>query len=184
MDHKHAVFLACLLEQKDDPSPSWLEWTAEDLDVKASSRILQLCYLVEHYKDPNAQPLFFKRDGSRDLEKEAEHKGPPAKRPRKVLVFIMYDLHRQIASIVSEDLCSEAEIDIDVGVGQALTLKGLKCLEYDGKMSLAARQQAVDRFERDDEVRVMLISNVGTTGLNLTMASVVIFVVSCPSMNT
>lgn len=45
-------------------------------------------------------------------------------------------------------------------------------------MTPAARDKAVEEFERNDDVRVMLLSNVGTTGLNLTVASVVVFVVS------
>jgi hypothetical protein len=59
-----------------------------------------------------------------------------------------------------------------------LELKGRKCLEYDGRMSLAARKAAIENFEKDDEATILLISSVGTTGLNLTVASVVIFVVS------
>ena len=34
------------------------------------------------------------------------------------------------------------------------------------------------QFEERDELRIMIISSVGTTGLNLTVASIVIFMVS------
>ncbi|KAG9092259.1 hypothetical protein FRC06_000174 [Ceratobasidium sp. 370] len=42
-------------------------------------------------------------------------------------------------------------------------------------MSPTNRDKALQQFESDENIRVLLISNVGTTGLNLTMASVVIF---------
>jgi SNF2 family DNA or RNA helicase len=61
---------------------------------------------------------------------------------------------------------------------QALRLKGHKCLEYDGTMTLKARESAIRDFKKSKDVMVLLISNVGTTGLNMTMASVVIFGVS------
>jgi SNF2 family DNA or RNA helicase len=38
----------------------------------------------------------------------------------------------------------------------------------------------VETFEQQDDIRIMLISNVGSAGLNLTAASVVIFLVSHP----
>lgn len=45
-------------------------------------------------------------------------------------------------------------------------------------MSKSKREAAIAKFQSDPECRVMLISNVGSAGLNLTCASVVIFVVS------
>ncbi|KAB5587967.1 SNF2-related protein [Ceratobasidium theobromae] len=47
---------------------------------------------------------------------------------------------------------------------------------YDGSMSLKQRQQVTEKFTKNDECRIMIISNVGAAGLNLTAASVVIFV--------
>ena len=64
-----------------------------------------------------------------------------------------------------------------------LDLRGYKYLEYNGSMSDIERNQAVKAFEMQDDVHVMLLSNVGTTGLNLPMASVVIFLV-CALPNT
>jgi SNF2 family DNA or RNA helicase len=57
-------------------------------------------------------------------------------------------------------------------------LYGWKWLEYDGTMSQRARASAIDHFEKDEAIDILLISNVGTTGLNITRASVVVFVVS------
>jgi SNF2 family DNA or RNA helicase len=45
-------------------------------------------------------------------------------------------------------------------------------------MSVANRDAAVHKFENNDSIRVLLMSNVGTTGLNLVAASVLVFLVS------
>lgn len=45
-------------------------------------------------------------------------------------------------------------------------------------MSLKTREQAIKSFDLDDDVKIMLISNVGTTGLNMVMASILILLVS------
>lgn len=66
----------------------------------------------------------------------------------------------------------------DTTASQVLQLRGRGLVEYDGSMSKAKREAAIAKFHSDDQCRVMLISNVGSAGLNLTDASVVIFVVS------
>jgi SNF2 family DNA or RNA helicase len=45
-------------------------------------------------------------------------------------------------------------------------------------MLLKQRQAAVDKFTNEDDCRIMIIGNVGAAGLNLTIASIVIFMVS------
>ncbi|KAG9101257.1 hypothetical protein FS749_008706 [Ceratobasidium sp. UAMH 11750] len=163
MDHKSVLFHSRLAKSASNHGSEdfWKNWTADDLPQLASSKIMGALGIIEHYDDPNACPLYFKRDGTRDLQKEEAHASrsgnDPSEKPRKVLMFIMYEVHRDIIKTV-------------------LSLKGRRCLVYDGNMSTRVREQVVAQFEKDEDVRVMLISNVGTTGLNLTMASVVIFV--------
>ncbi|KDN33549.1 hypothetical protein RSAG8_13363, partial [Rhizoctonia solani AG-8 WAC10335] len=138
----------------------WERWTLENLQQMASSKLLITLDILEHYKEPSAQPLFFKRDGTRDLEQEANFVPPPSPqipdKPRKILIFIMYDRHTQVTKFV-------------------LDLRGYKYLEYNGSKSDVERNRAVKEFETRDDIHVLLLSNVGTTGLNLMMASVVIF---------
>lgn len=45
-------------------------------------------------------------------------------------------------------------------------------------MPLKARQRSLEKFEHDDDFKILLMSNVGTVGLNVTRASVLIFIVS------
>jgi SNF2 family DNA or RNA helicase len=63
-------------------------------------------------------------------------------------------------------------------VVQVFELHGLQYREFDGSMTVKARNQALHDFERDESVLILLMSNVGAVGLNITRASVVIFVVS------
>lgn len=44
------------------------------------------------------------------------------------------------------------------------------------------RNEIVKKFNADPSARVLLFSNVGAVGLNLTVASVVILFVRCPPM--
>lgn len=57
-------------------------------------------------------------------------------------------------------------------------LHGVKCLPLNGTMTTAERTSAIKQFRNDSETRVLLISTVGSIGLNLTNASVVICFVS------
>ncbi|KAG8737755.1 hypothetical protein FRC10_007832 [Ceratobasidium sp. 414] len=163
MDHKSVLFHSKLAKSTSNEGSEdfWKTWTADDLPRVASSKIMGVLGVVEHYDDPKASPMYFKRDGTRDLQKEEVHTpnsgNDPSEKPRKILMFIMYEVHREIIKTV-------------------LSLRGRRCLVYDGNMSTRIREQVVAQFEKDDGVRIMLISNVGTTGLNLTTASVVIFV--------
>jgi hypothetical protein len=49
----------------------------------------------------------------------------------------------------------------------------------DGQTSFQKRAKIVDTFNKDPTFRVLIISSVGSNGLNLTVASSIIFIVSC-----
>jgi SNF2 family DNA or RNA helicase len=61
---------------------------------------------------------------------------------------------------------------------QVFKLYGIKCLPLNGTMTTAERTSAIERFKNDPETRVFFISTVGSVGLNLTEADVVICFVS------
>lgn len=62
---------------------------------------------------------------------------------------------------------------------QALEVNGIKCLTMDGTQSTGKRNKIVLDFNNPScEEKVLLISDVGTTGVNLQCAHIVIFVVS------
>ncbi|KAG8710481.1 hypothetical protein FRC11_004466 [Ceratobasidium sp. 423] len=128
----------------------------------ALTKLLVTFDLIEHYKNPATQPLFFNHDGTRDYDKEANFVPPPSlqvpDKPHKMLIFIMYDCHGQVTKF-------------------SLDLLGYKYLKYNGTKTNIEWDQAVREFKAWDDTYVMLLSNVGTTGLNLMMASVIIFLV-------
>ncbi|KAF9455402.1 P-loop containing nucleoside triphosphate hydrolase protein, partial [Collybia nuda] len=60
---------------------------------------------------------------------------------------------------------------------QILSLYGIQYLYIDGQTSYGQRAKIVKKFCEDPEYRVLIISAVGSTGLNLTVASRLIFTV-------
>ncbi|KAG8711489.1 hypothetical protein FRC08_015832 [Ceratobasidium sp. 394] len=134
------------------------DWNEQNLAEKASTRLLKTDELIEHFWEGNPKPPVYREDGTRDLEAEARQEDPPPlDRPRKFLVYVQYKLHRVLLKKV-------------------LRIRGRGFVEYDGTMSRSKREAAIAKFQNDEHCRIMLISNVGSAGLNLTAASIVIFV--------
>jgi hypothetical protein len=60
---------------------------------------------------------------------------------------------------------------------KVLSLYGVVSLFIDGNMSFEKRNGVVSRFHEPDAPRVLIFSSVGSAGLNLSLAHVVIFLV-------
>jgi SNF2 family DNA or RNA helicase len=60
---------------------------------------------------------------------------------------------------------------------QVLSLYGIECLVYHGGMTENQRTQVLKTFRLDHKARVLLLSNVGATGINLDEANWMIIVV-------
>lgn len=54
---------------------------------------------------------------------------------------------------------------------------GIRHLSIDGQMSFQQRAKVVKMFAEEPEYRVLIMSSVGSVGLNLTVASAIIFLV-------
>ncbi|KAG8772171.1 hypothetical protein FRC12_003219 [Ceratobasidium sp. 428] len=135
-------------------------WTPQNIDSVLSSRLRTVDAAVEHFWEGNPKPPVYRRDGSRDLQAEAQLPDPPplqGQDRRKFLIYVEFKVHRHL-------------------VKKLMEMRGRKCVEYDGEMTAKQRQRAVDTFKGEDDCRVMLISRVGGAGLNLDVASVLIFV--------
>lgn len=63
---------------------------------------------------------------------------------------------------------------------QVLDLYGITYTYIDGQTSFQQRAKIVKRFCEDSSCRVLIISSVGSAGLNLSVASVIIFLVGPP----
>jgi SNF2 family DNA or RNA helicase len=59
-----------------------------------------------------------------------------------------------------------------------MKLYGVDSLAIDGSMSFEKRDKVVAQFHAEDSPRVLIFSSVGSAGLNLSIASKVIFFVS------
>ncbi|EUC59169.1 SNF2 family amino-terminal protein, partial [Rhizoctonia solani AG-3 Rhs1AP] len=133
------------------------DWTAENIYSKLSTRMLTLDKVLTYYWPGGKRPAFYKVDGSRDPKAEAQLTGfEPSPNPPKFVIFLIYKLHRDL-------------------VKKLFDIQGRRYMEYHGSLSQKQRDQVVEQFETDDSIRILIISNVGGTGLNLTVASIVIF---------
>ncbi|KAG8736462.1 hypothetical protein FRC10_009304 [Ceratobasidium sp. 414] len=180
IDYRFVTFHWKLLSRKK-LEIQWESWTMEDLQKMASSKLKALIMIILYYKkDPNAPPLFFRREDGQLLPPpttsptstaQGEPRPPGHKpcipepgqamiadpTPRKFIVFALYHIPRQI-------------------IKKVLALHDIGFREFDGSMTIKARNQALKEFQGQDDILVLLMSNVGTVGLNITAASILIVV--------
>ena len=62
-----------------------------------------------------------------------------------------------------------------------LSLYGVDALSIDGNMSFEKRNRIITHFHEPNTPRILIFSSVGSAGLNLSIAHIVIFLVSLPS---
>ncbi|KAG8734345.1 hypothetical protein FRC11_005332 [Ceratobasidium sp. 423] len=131
-------------------------WNESNIHEKASTRMLKVDQIIEHYWTGNPKPLVFKEDGTTITSAP----GPdplPCDDLRKFLIYVGFIDHRNLFGMMFE-------------------IKKRGYIYYDGSMLPSKRQEAVDKYNTDKDCRIMVISNVGATGLNLTAGSVVVLV--------
>ncbi|QRW15509.1 ATP-dependent DNA helicase [Ceratobasidium sp. AG-Ba] len=132
-------------------------WTVDNLDEKMSTRLKTLYAILEHYWVGNPKPPIYQQDGIRNLAAEAKQPEPPLlSKPRKFVIYVEYGVHLRLTK-------------------RMLELQGIKCVEYHSQMNMIQRAKAAETFQKDANCRVMLLSKVGGAGLNLQVASVMIF---------
>ncbi|KAF8749382.1 SWIM zinc finger domain protein [Rhizoctonia solani] len=78
---------------------------------------------------------------------------------RKFLIYVEFQQHQAL-------------------IAKMLTLKEKDYVTYNGSMATTKCQHSVEKFANDPSCQIMIISNVGSAGLNLVEASVVIIVSS------
>ncbi|KAG8733051.1 hypothetical protein FRC10_000463, partial [Ceratobasidium sp. 414] len=174
IDYRFVTFHWKLLNRKK-LEIQWDCWTMQDFHKMASSKLRAMAKIILHYRDdPNAEPLSFRREDGQsgplpdaasqyltdhvwmNTTEEAQGAAVNAT-PRKFIVFALYHIPRQI-------------------IKKVLELHGIGYREFNGSMTVKARNLALKQFQEDKEVLVLLMSNVGAVGLNITRASIVIVV--------
>jgi SNF2 family DNA or RNA helicase len=66
----------------------------------------------------------------------------------------------------------------DLLLNKVLNLYGIDVMEYNGGMTQQQRGKVLEAFRTNNGKRVLLLSNVGATGLNLDVASILVIIVS------
>ncbi|RXW12083.1 hypothetical protein EST38_g13772 [Candolleomyces aberdarensis] len=149
LDHRMGVTFA---KEPDSPIPvfeslkQWSECLSTKIDTAARITI--------HVLTRDDMPLVYFEDGVCYYPSAPEV--PVFTRHIKVLIYIEFPSYATLVRNVFE-------------------LYGIKILLISGTTSYEQRARIVKKFNEDPQYRVLVFSKVGSTGLNLTRASVVIF---------
>ncbi|KAF8746749.1 ATP-dependent DNA helicase [Rhizoctonia solani] len=134
------------------------DWTVENLPQKMSTRMQCVMGLIEWFWIGNPKPVALLEDGTLDKARLVQEP-LPSKKPRKFLIYVKFQQHQAL-------------------IAKMLTLKEKDYVTYNSSMATTKRQRSVEKFANDPSCQIMIISNVGSAGLNLVEASVVIIVSS------
>ncbi|KAF8748551.1 helicase [Rhizoctonia solani] len=134
------------------------DWTVENLPQKMSTRMQCVMGLIEWFWIGNPKPVALLEDGTLDKARLVQEP-LPSKKPWKFLIYVEFQQHQAL-------------------IAKMLTLKEKDYVTYNGSMATTKRQRSVEKFANDPSCQIMIISNVGSAGLNLVEASVVIIVSS------
>ena len=106
---------------------------------------------------------------------------PNTSEPDKILIYSPFPSYNSFLRDVSHGRPASSDIWFSTSViRQALNVHGIKFVEIYGSLSQAKRIQNLQNFMTADREgpRVLIISNVGSIGLNIHKANIVIFFVS------
>ncbi|KAF8748145.1 SNF2 family N-terminal domain [Rhizoctonia solani] len=123
-----------------------------------STRMQCVMGLIEWFWIGNPKPVALLEDGTLDKARLVQEP-LPSKKPRKFLIYVKFQQHQAL-------------------IAKMLTLKEKDYVTYNSSMATTKRQRSVEKFANDPSCQIMIISNVGSAGLNLVEASVVIIVSS------
>lgn len=153
----------------------------DDWKSRSSTKINLLIKLVQHClkSDDIAMPTF-DEDGNAHWPPLADlAEGQQHPQTRKIVVSqefpMMADL---IQSVPFLRLIFSISSD-PILVMQVFHVHGIECEVLNGNLSQKERTEAVERFHKQPNIKVLLVSSVGGVGLNLTEADMVICFV-CP----
>jgi hypothetical protein len=104
----------------------------------------------------------------------------PGERVSQELKLLVYEDFASLGPLVQDVRALLTAAFLDIQRTQVFTLYNIRHLYMDGHASYAARAKMVHTFNTDPSIRVLFITSVGASGLNLTKASVVIFLVRTP----
>ncbi|KAH6905669.1 hypothetical protein BKA70DRAFT_1225379 [Coprinopsis sp. MPI-PUGE-AT-0042] len=138
--------------EKDSPLPVYK--TRREWEADPPSKLNAVVLLIRHLLRSDDAPMPFTKDFEMVFPNIPDDK--PAKQTRKILVF--------------NEFPSFAPLII-----QILKLYGINASAINGGLTYQQRAKVVDKFKTQPGLRILILSKVGTVGLNLTEADVLIF---------
>ncbi|KAF7965368.1 hypothetical protein HWV62_44115 [Athelia sp. TMB] len=153
----------------------------EDLNTRGGNKLLTGLKLTKHLliADDIGIPTFSGEHIYPDPPVRAP--GQTVPRQRKLLFYheftMMADIIQSvIASLIFNRVIHLITFSFD-SLFQAFEVSGINCIVYNGSMKLSERTKALNEFRSSSTHRVLLMSKVGTVGLNLTCADIAIALV-------
>ncbi|KAF8057085.1 P-loop containing nucleoside triphosphate hydrolase protein, partial [Lyophyllum atratum] len=150
--HRMSVGFARL--DMDDPIPifhSLAQW-----DAQKSTKIDTCARMVRHILTDDNTPDMIFEDGVEYPDIPPPNPGEKVSQETKILIY--------------QEFPSLGPL-----LRNILTLYGIQHKYIDGDTTFKQRDEIVHQFKTDPSFRVLIVSSVGGTGLNLTVASVIIF---------
>ncbi|EUC56409.1 helicase carboxy-terminal domain protein, partial [Rhizoctonia solani AG-3 Rhs1AP] len=149
-------------ESKEEETNNQFFEDLEDYRADPSAKIDRVLRLCEHHLGPqnaNTGPLNWNEKGEEVPGPQLNEEKVPEEDLRKRKMVIYCHLSHS---------CDLFE--------QVLKLHGIVAVQVNGTMGMNQRDRAVQSFNSEDGPDVMLLSNVGATGLNLQRGTIVVFV--------
>jgi SNF2 family DNA or RNA helicase len=145
-----------------------------DFDARGGTKMKMIVTILQHRFIQNWMPqIVFHIDGTADYPPQCPPPQPADPQDRDAAELLAWNLQSSRKAILFQVFTSMREF-----IASCLTVNGIKCTWINGEMSFTQRAEAVERFRSDPEIRVLIISAVGGTGLNLAFADIVLFGVS------
>lgn len=151
----------------DAISPSKLPrmTTKEDYQLGQSTKINTVIKLIRHHLSGSTESPVFDVDGDHQWPPSATTTLPSSSiRPRPKIV--VYQSFTSLSGFLQK----------------CFTVNDIRSILVNGGMSFEQRSAAIEKFRTDPDINVLILSAVGSVGLNLAFASAIAFMV-CQHLN-
>ena len=152
--------------------------TREDWDSRKSTKVDMCARMCSHLITRDDAPSMIFEDGKIIFpEVPKPLPGEQISQQLKIVIFEDFASFGPMVRDVRNVLSASFTLHSNIQRRQVFNLYNIPHLYMDGQATYAARAKIVKTFNTDPSIRVLFFTSVGATGLNLTMASVLIFLV-------
>ncbi|KDR69536.1 hypothetical protein GALMADRAFT_77269, partial [Galerina marginata CBS 339.88] len=157
---EYRMGVCCPRTHQKDPIPKYR--TMQEWQSNKSTKLDTCARLVSHLLSHDNAPPIKVKDGKVTFRKLSAEQREHPKQSTKILIYQEFP---SLGPLLRN-------------VKQVFDLYGITYVYIAGNMSFQERAKIVERFCNDPNVRVLVFSSVGSIGLNLSIACIVIFFVS------